>query len=38
MNAVERNEYELIPHPAYSPDPAPSDKLEKEYPWMSFPV
>ena len=25
MDAVERNGYELIPHPAYSPDPAPSD-------------
>ena len=25
MNAVERNGYELIPHPAYSPDRAPSD-------------
>ena len=25
MYAVERNEYELIPHPAYSPDLAPSD-------------
>ena len=25
MDAVERNEYELIPHPAYSPDLAPSD-------------
>ena len=25
MGAVERNEYELIPHPAYSPDQAPSD-------------
>ena len=25
MNAVERNRYELIPHPAYSPDLAPSD-------------
>ena len=34
MNAVERNGYDLIPHPAYSPD----DKLEKGYPWMSFPV
>ena len=34
MDAVERNGYELIPHPAYSPDLAPSDfflfpKLEK---------
>ena len=25
MDAVERNGYELIPHPACSPDPAPSD-------------
>ena len=25
MDAVERNEYELIPHPAYLPDLAPSD-------------
>ena len=25
MDAAERNGYELIPHPAYSPDPAPSD-------------
>ena len=25
MGAVERNGYELIPHPAYSPDLAPSD-------------
>ena len=25
MAAVERNGYELIPHPAYSPDLAPSD-------------
>ena len=25
MDAVERNVYELIPHPAYSPDLAPSD-------------
>ena len=25
MNAVERNGYDLIPHPAYSPDLAPSD-------------
>ena len=31
------NGYELIPHPAYSPDLAPSD-LEQGYPWMSFPV
>ena len=43
MNAVERNKYELIPHPAYSPDLAPSDfilfsNLKKGYPWMSLPV
>ena len=25
MDAVQRNGYELIPHPAYSPDLAPSD-------------
>ena len=25
MDAVKRNGYELIPHPAYSPDLAPSD-------------
>ena len=25
MDAVERNGYEIIPHPAYSPDLAPSD-------------
>ena len=25
MDAVERKGYELIPHPAYSPDLAPSD-------------
>ena len=25
MHAAERNRYELIPHPAYSPDLAPSD-------------
>ena len=37
-NAVERNGYELIPHPAYSPDFAPIPKLEKGYPWTSFPV
>ena len=42
MDAVERNGYELIPHPAYSPDLAPSDFFlfpnEKGYPWTSFPV
>ena len=37
MDDVERNGYELIPHPAYSPDLAPSDfflfpKLKKGYP------
>ena len=37
------NGYELIPHPAYSPDLAPSDfflfpNLKKGYPWLSFPV
>ena len=40
MGAVERNRYELIPHPTYSPDLAPSDlpfpKLEKGYPMTSF--
>ena len=25
MDALERNGYEFIPHPAYSPDLAPSD-------------
>ena len=25
MDAVERNGYELIPHPAYSPNLSPSD-------------
>ena len=35
MDAVEQNGYELIPHPAYSPDFAPSDyflflKLKKD--------
>ena len=25
MDAIEQNRYELIPHPAYSPDLAPSD-------------
>ena len=25
MDVVERNKYKLIPHPAYSPDLAPSD-------------
>ena len=42
MNAVERNGYELIPHPAYSPDLAPSDfflfpKLKKkDIRWLHF--
>ena len=27
MDAVERNGYELIPHPAYSPDRAPSNSF-----------
>ena len=43
MDAVERNGYELIPHPPYSPDLAPSDyflfpNLKKGVPWTSFPV
>ena len=43
MVAVERNGYELIPLPAYSPDLAPSDyflfpNLKNGYPWTSFPV
>ena len=43
MDAVERNGYELIPHPAYSPDLGPSDyflfpNLKKGYPWTSFPA
>ena len=38
----EMNSYELIPHPTYSTDLVPSDyfpipKLEKGYPWTSFP-
>ena len=41
MNAVERNGYELIPHPAYSPDLAPSDfflfpNLEKDIRGLHF--
>ena len=43
MDAVERYGYELIQHPAYSPDLAPCDffllpNLKEGYPWMSFPV
>ena len=42
MDAVERNGFELILQPAYSPDLAASDfhipKLEKGYPGTSFPV
>ena len=43
MYVVERNGYGLIPYPAYSPDLAPSDiflfqKIERGYPWISFPV
>ena len=43
MDAVERNRYELISHPAYSSDLAPSGfflfpNLKKGYPWTSFPV
>ena len=38
MDAVERNGYELIPHPAYSPDIGPSDFFLFPYLWMSFPV
>ena len=43
MDAVERNGYELIPHPAYSADLRPSDlflfpNLKKGYPWMLFSV
>ena len=41
MDAIERNGYKLIPHPAYSPNLAPSDfflfpNLKKRYPWTSF--
>ena len=43
MAAIERNGYELIPHPAYSTDLAPSffflfPNLKKGYPWTSVPV
>ena len=41
MDAVEWNGYELIPHPTYSPDLAPSDyflfPILKKYLWTSFP-
>ena len=42
MDAVERNWYELIPHPAYSPDLAPSDfflfpNLKKNIRGLHFP-
>ena len=41
MDAVERNGYELIPHPAYLPDLAPSDfflfpNLEKDICGLHF--
>ena len=41
MDAIELNRYELIPHPAYSPDLAPSDfflfpNLEKDIPGLHF--
>ena len=41
MGAVEWNEYELIPHPAYSPDLAPSDyflfpNLKKDFSGRHF--
>ena len=41
MDAVERNRYELIPHPAYSPDLGPSDfflfpNLEKDIRGLHF--
>ena len=41
MDAVERNGYELIPHPAYSPDLAPSNfflfpNLKKDIRWLYF--
>ena len=45
MDAAERNGFELIPHPAYSSDLAPSDfflfpnlKKDIRYPWTAFPV
>ena len=43
IDAVERNRYELIPHPAYSPDLAPSDfflfpNLKKDIHGLPFPV
>ena len=41
MDVIERNGYELIPHPAYSPDLAPSDfflfpNLKKDIPGCHF--
>ena len=41
IDVVEQNRYELIPHPAYSPDLAPSDfflfpNLKKEIPGCHF--
>ena len=41
MNAVERNGYELITQPAYSPDLAPGDyflfpNLKKDIRWRHF--
>ena len=41
MDAVEQNGYELIPHPAYLPDLAPSDfflfpNLKKDIPGLHF--
>ena len=41
MDAVERNVYELIPHPAYPPNLAPSDfflflNLKKDIPGCHF--
>ena len=41
MDAIERNRYELIPHPAYSPDLAPSDfflfpNLKMDIPGLHF--